>query len=135
MNISASSTYPIIPLLRYRYIIFIIRHRLTGKKKKKRGRPCRSFTPLFPVEEKKKTDTCAKRWGDPYTRAFSVGTIDFGIRWQFFKPMANNYRILPPSSGFRHKRPKTLLTTHATIKRPTTHGFCSMKRQEKNLTG
>lgn len=56
----------------------------------------------------------------PYTRAFSGRTIDFGIRWQFFKPMANNYRILPPSSGFRYKRSSP---SARAIKRPSTHGF------------
>lgn len=119
MNISASM-YPIIPLLRYRYIISVIRRqRREGLGScEEKGARARAFTPFsFSNGWRKKKLIRARGWrrvGErvPYTRAFSGRTIDFGIRWQFFKPMANNYRILPPSSGFRHKRPSPFAIHH-----------------------
>ena len=47
-------------------------------------------------------------------------TIDFGIRQQFFKPMANNYWILPSTGSFE-RQPTVGVATFASLARSPCH--------------
>lgn len=121
MNISAPM-YPIIPLLRYRYIISVIRRQrreglgfLVGE----RAREPR-FHPLFFSNgwRKKKTDTYERvtkgRQGRGFlTLARSLAGLSIsGLGGNFSSLWRIITESFPPTSGFRHKRPSPFATTH-----------------------